>query len=157
MYGDIQKFWEKLDETIALYEFKMGRKPDVHSCAQMVSNTLYGKRFFPTYAFNIVCGIDKNGKGAAFVYDAIGSCGSESYGCQGSGKELLFPVMDNIFEGYNHVEKNHPKDAETISKILLDAFQSVAERDIYTGDGCEIRVLRLNKEPEVNLYPIRRD
>ena len=35
------------------------------------------------------------GRGAVYTYDAIGSYERVGYGCQGSGKELIQPVLDN--------------------------------------------------------------
>tara|TARA_B110000503_G_C7063481_1_gene377711 strand:- start:455 stop:625 length:171 start_codon:yes stop_codon:yes gene_type:complete len=50
-----------------------------------ISNTLYGKRFFPYYTFNLLAGLDENGNGILYGYDAIGSFDKIYYGCQGSG------------------------------------------------------------------------
>lgn len=63
--------------------------------SQMLSNTLYHKRFFPYYTFNLVAGLDEEGCGAVYTYDAIGSYERTGYGCQGSGKDLMQPVLDN--------------------------------------------------------------
>ena len=46
-------------------------------------------------------GIDSNGKGVVFGYDAIGSYDAVKYGVQGSGKCLAVTVLDNQLTGRN--------------------------------------------------------
>ena len=42
---------------------------DSSSLLQLLSNTLYYKRFFPYYAFNICAGLDEQGtQGAAAIF-----------------------------------------------------------------------------------------
>ncbi|RZL13599.1 MAG: hypothetical protein EOO89_17275 [Pedobacter sp.] len=41
--------------------------------AQLLSVTLYGRRFFPFYAFCMIAGVDEQGEGAVYGYDAVGS------------------------------------------------------------------------------------
>jgi len=58
------------------------------------SNTLYGKRFFPYYTFNLLAGLDENNHGVLYGYDAIGSFDKFNYGCQGSGQKIIMPLLD---------------------------------------------------------------
>lgn len=39
--------------------------------------------------------LDAAGRGAVYSYDAIGSYERTGYSCQGSGKDLMQPVLDN--------------------------------------------------------------
>lgn len=83
---------------IKLRQFRMSnrkRDPPMESIANLLGNTLYSRRFMPYYTFNLLCGLDKNGEGCVYGYDAIGSYGRETYGIQGSGNNLGMPVLDN--------------------------------------------------------------
>lgn len=72
-----------------------------------MSKTLYGRRFFPFYTFNIVAGLDKDGKGVTYGYDAIGSYGTYAALAQGSGAHMMLPFLDAEVSGYNN--PNHHK------------------------------------------------
>jgi len=65
------------------------------SLAQMLSTTLYHKRFFPYYAFNILGGIDGQGRGAVYHFDVVGSFQREYYRADGTGQALIQPFLDN--------------------------------------------------------------
>lgn len=147
-----------------MFTHNHGRPMTCGGTAQLLSNTLYYKRFFPYYTFNLCAGLDEQGarlrtyavfrhagiphsfdrsglffmclseglvslvgamvgkprlpcrpvassliflvgtlrtppltagRGAVYTYDAIGSYERTGYSCQGSGKDLMQPVLDN--------------------------------------------------------------
>merc|ERR1719398_670991 len=83
-----------LKARMVMYEHKHRRQPSVVAIAQMLSTVLYYKRFFPYYTFNVLVGLDDEGKGAVYHYDAIGSFERVPYTTSGSGSSLVMSVLD---------------------------------------------------------------
>lgn len=86
MVADIEALHKLLLTKIKIYKMQNKREPSLDSLAKLLSNTLYGRRMMPYYAFNLLCGLDPaNGEGVIFGYDAVGSFDRITYGAQGSG------------------------------------------------------------------------
>ena len=117
--------------------------PTTESIAHLLSKTLYGRRFFPYYTFNLVAGLDKDGKGVVHGYDAIGSYGSDKALAQGSGAHMIIPYLDAEVVGYNNPRHSQkpPLTVTSATELVFNAFRSAAERDIYTGDKLQILVV----------------
>ncbi len=143
MFADFKELTKNLHAKLESYQFRMDRLPGTESFANLVSKTLYGKRFFPYYTFNIVAGLNKNGKGVVYGYDAIGSYGEKRVTAAGSGAHMINPYLDSEVEGYNNPNhhKKGPLTPEKGVEIMVKAFQAASERDIYTGDTLEIVVI----------------
>lgn len=45
-----------------MYKNQHNKEMSTQSIAQLASTILYGKRFFPYYTFNIIGGLDEEGK-----------------------------------------------------------------------------------------------
>jgi 20S proteasome subunit beta 6 len=57
MVADIETLHKHLIAKIKTYERTFKKTPSVESIAQLLGNTLYGRRFMPYYAFNLLCGL----------------------------------------------------------------------------------------------------
>ena len=105
MVADVETLHKNLQFVIKQYEMIHKKSPTTASIAKKLSTTLYGRRFMPYYAFNLLCGIDDSGKGVVYGYDAVGSYDTLTYGVQGSGSQLGAPILDNQFVGHNFLVK----------------------------------------------------
>ncbi|KAF3775986.1 Proteasome subunit beta type-1 [Nymphaea thermarum] len=93
--ADVKALQKNLAARHLIYQHQHNKQMSCPAMAQLLSNTLYYKRFFPYYAFNVLGGLDNEGKGCVFTYDAVGSYERVGYSAQGSGSTLVIPVLDN--------------------------------------------------------------
>merc|ERR1712139_378056 len=110
--------------------------------AQMLSSTLYYRRFFPYYTYNMVAGVDNEGKGCVFSYDPVGSYQRETYRACGSASAIIQPLLDNQigYKNQSNVDPT-PLTRDRARTMVRDIFAAASERDIYTGDEVEISLI----------------
>ncbi|KAF7456154.1 putative proteasome subunit beta type 1 [Cryptosporidium felis] len=123
-----------------IYEFEHNKVPSISAIAQLLSTILYSKRFFPYYSFCLLSGLDDEGKGIVYGYDAVGSFGATKYIALGSGGSLITSILDNQISGNNQTNFK-PVDKIDIINIAKDSITSASERDVHTGDSAEIIVI----------------
>lgn len=155
-HNDIIQLRGVLSIRAQMYEHDNETSMSVSALSQLLMNTLYSRRFFPYYAFCILCGIDEEGKGAVYTYDAIGSYDRVTRAAQGSGGHLMIPLLDNLVE---HDTRTDPKKQLTLEEtkdIIKDAFITAGERDIYTGDSVEILVIKASGI-EREMFELKKD
>lgn len=130
-----------LDYKITFYDHQHHQEMSCPAVSQMLSNTLYGKRFFPFYTFNVLGGVDAEGKGKVYGYDAVGSFESVPYVVTGSASALITSLLDNQVM-FKTQQKNMKKlSIEETVDLVKDCFTCAGERDIYTGDSVNIAVI----------------
>ena len=151
MYADMIALYKHLKIRIELYQMSNKHEPGVENIAQLLSTTLYSRRFFPYYTFNILAGINSNGELKMFAYDAVGSHESLEYATNGSGKELMSPILDSVLKGGNK------PNCEKGKRLALSAMNSCANRDIFTGDYMHLVTIFTNGKVEEEKFDLRKD
>ena len=127
--------------------------------ANMLSQTLYERRGFPYYAFCVVSGLDDIREeihsdggndicGKAYVYDAIGSYERVAVAAAGTGRELLQPILDRMFQATSDNRKVDGTANEAIG-TLCKAYRSVSEREIGVGDKLVLHVSEIRSNGKV--------
>ena len=151
MYADVVALRKYLKARIEIYKTTNKKEPSLLSVAQLLSVALYQRRFFPYYAFNVLCGQSDEGEFLCYSYDAVGSFEKFPYGCQGSGMQLIAPVFDKIYD------KNPNINVEDAKNLMLEIMNGVAQRDIYTGDAVELMILKADGEFTTEEQQLRHD
>lgn len=160
-YTDVFTLHKVLGARIDTYRHDHDADMACTAVAQMLGNTLYYRRFFPYYAFNVVAGIDAAGKGAVYTYDAVGSFERCTYAAQGAGQKLIIPLLDELLGGSvfgkNRTDARPAMNSEAAVEMVKEAFLTAGERDVYTGDAVEIVVVKAGVAPVMTRFDLKKD
>lgn len=142
-HADVVSFYNNLKAESVMYHFKNNKDMSTEAAAQLVSNTLYYKRFFPYYCVPVVCGLDAKGNGYCCNYDVIGSYvrSVDPYTANGESSGLVMPILDNLLGtrgvGLGNKAVNKLTVEEAV-EIMKQVFIGVTERNINVGDCVKI-------------------
>lgn len=159
MQADRCELHTMLQLNMKEYELEHGHQMSVHAIAQMLSNTLYYRRFFPYYCFNLLAGVDPDGNGVVYGYDAIGSYKEDGYGANGSGKEMITSMLDLAIERkHDTSHKQKPVlNLEEAQNVIKASINACTERDIETGDDLLMYTITMEGGVNMERFPMRRD
>tara|TARA_B110000090_G_scaffold94825_1_gene106953 strand:- start:163 stop:1161 length:999 start_codon:yes stop_codon:yes gene_type:complete len=173
-YSDTIALKKLVEEEAARYKWESKKKISISGLAHLLASILFGRRSFPYFTFCAVAGLDSEGKGAIYRFDAIGSFERVSGLCMGKGEQLIQPMIDEVMMRNKNNSHSEGKDAlwsfsveedtfispesqcSTITKeeaidLIVKAFKAASEREISVGDGIYIWVLDRNGKSSVSL------
>jgi 20S proteasome subunit beta 6 len=161
-HTDVATLHKMLNTRVALYRAAHEAEMSTPATAQLLSTTLYGRRFMPYYAFNVVGGLDSEGKGAVYTYDAVGSFERTMYAAQGAGQKLIIPLLDNIVGGKNRQDRGYGVGPPLLTlaeaqQLAVEAFVTAGERDMYTGDAVEVFTITAASGVTMRRVALKRD
>ncbi|XP_070590019.1 proteasome subunit beta type-1 [Erythrolamprus reginae] len=156
-HGDCLTLTKIIEARLKMYKHSNNKTMTSGAIAAMLSTILYSRRFFPYYVYNIIGGLDEEGKGAVYSFDPVGSYQRDSFKAGGSASAMLQPLLDNQvglknMQGVNQL----PLSLEKALQLVKDVFISAAERDVYTGDALKICIITKDGIQEES-FPLRRD
>ncbi|KAL7747751.1 Proteasome subunit beta type-6 [Sorochytrium milnesiophthora] len=176
--ADTSALVKTLEQRLTQYRFKHDKEMPTPAIAQLLSITLYHKRFFPYYVSNILAGLDPEGKsggcyllvyrsladktepgkGAVYSYDGVGSYERYNFQAAGTANDLVQPLLDSQVGYKNTPEAANPPllSLEKALQLAKDVFTSATERDIYTGDMLEIFIVTKDGV-RVEQHPLKKD
>lgn len=141
-HGDVLTLTKIVQARLVMYKHEHNTDMSSNAIAAMLSTMLYYRRFFPYYVYNIVVGLDDEGKGCLYSYDPVGSYERGEYHAAGSAAAILQPLLDNQVGYKNQGNVPHlPLTREKALTLIKDVFISAAERDIHTGDGVRLCII----------------
>nr|CCC91582.1 proteasome beta 6 subunit [Trypanosoma congolense IL3000] len=158
MQADRLQLQRMLQYRIQWYRYNNGGKtPSTKAIAKLVSTVLYQRRFFPYYTFNMIVGLDEQGAGVCYSYDAVGSTEPSRYGTCGSASSFVEPLMDCLLTRQHMVTSVPPElSVEEVLGMMKDAFTGAAERDIFTGDSVCFHVITA-EGIRTEMFELRKD
>ena len=145
MQADVAALVRTLRGRAAWYKFQNGREMSTRALANLLSCTLYSKRFFPYSAQCVLAGIDADGSGVCFEYDAVGSYQALPYASNGSARTLMEPFLDSQVNPQHQSIQERPSGKDIpladAKALLREALTVGTERDIHTGDWLDMWVI----------------
>ncbi|MCS7368253.1 MAG: archaeal proteasome endopeptidase complex subunit beta [archaeon GBS-70-058] len=133
LIADMQILAKSLTAEANLYELTYKSPMKVRNLAKLLSTILYSNRLYPYLTEIIVAGVDVTGP-HLYVLDPLGSLIEDKYAALGSGAPLAMSILESEYSPEITVDIGE--------KIAVKAISAAIKRDIISGDGIDILIVK---------------
>ena len=124
MVSDAQQLINILRAEISLYKLQTGEEISISAVANLLSNVMYARRFYPYYTQIIIGGVDSTGA-HIYSFDPTGSCIKENYVSTGSGSPFVYGILEKDYKDNMTLEEG--------KTLIRSAIRCAAQRDMASG------------------------
>ena len=145
LVSDMQALTREAKAYANLYKLEKNRPISVKAMAKLISNLLFNRRMMPLLMETLVGGVDEDGP-AVYSMDPVGSLIPDKFITAGSGAPIAMGVLEARY--------SEEMDLEAGAELALSAIRSAVARDVVSGDGVDMLLIRADGTEE-RAFPMR--
>lgn len=145
LISDMQALTREAEAYANLYRLDNNKNISVKATAKLISNLLFHRRLLPLLMETVVGGVDDEGP-AVYSLDPIGSLIPDKFVSTGSGAPIAMGLLEANY--------NEEIDVEEGAKLALQSIKSAAARDVVSGDGVDMLLIKADGVEERS-FPLR--
>jgi len=145
--ADAQYLIDVLKAETSLYQYKKEKPIKVKSAGKLLSNVLYQNKMFPYEVGLLLGGVTEEEGPILLDIGAYGSILPEKFASVGSGQNFSYGVLEAKF-------KENLSIAEG-KEIVIKAVTSSIIRDMASGNGIDIAIVKKDAPAERDFIPIK--
>lgn len=143
--SDFQVLIRLVRASVNLYELDMKKPITAKAAAKLMSNILFQRKWVPLITDTIVAGFNGD-EPHLYTLDLVGSLIDEKFAAVGTGARVAIGVLEARYNEEISVEEG--------KKLALDSIKSASERDIASGEGVDILVIKKDGFEE-SYFPLK--
>lgn len=145
LVSDMQALTREATAYANLFRLENNRIITVRAMAKLISNILFQRRLMPLLMETVVGGVDPDGP-AIYTMDPVGSLIPDKFITAGSGAPIAMGLLE--------AQYSEDIDVEAGAELALNAIRSAVARDIASGDGVDMLLIRSDGVDERS-YPMK--
>ena len=145
LVSDMQALTREATAYANLFRLENNRTITVKAMAKLISNILFQRRMMPLLMETVVGGMDSDGP-AIYTMDPVGSLIPDKFITAGSGAPIAMGLLE--------AQYSEDIDVEAGAELALNAIRSAVARDVTSGDGVDMLLIRSDGVDE-RAYPMK--
>jgi len=133
LVSDMQALTREATAYANLFRLENNRIITVRAMAKLISNILFQRRLMPLLMETVVGGVDPDGP-AIYTMDPVGSLIPDKFITAGSGAPIAMGLLE--------AQYSEDIDVEAGAELALNAIKSAVARDVASGDGVDMLLIR---------------